>query len=67
MEFRILSSKFEVFRFLEFTYILVGWGRFYVGIDIEIEIEIVIENNNNNKLIGGKGTKLRIIITNYSF
>ena len=42
-------SKFQVFRF----YIhLLGWDRFYVGIQIEIVIR------NNNKLISGIGTKL---------
>lgn len=42
-------SKFQVFRF----YIhLLGWDRFYVGIQMEIVIR------NNNKLTSGMGTKL---------
>ena len=42
-------SKFQVFRF----YIhLLGWDRFYVGIQIEIVIR------SDNKLISGIDTKL---------
>ena len=52
LNFRILRSKFQVFRF----YIhFVGWDRFYVGIEIVIRI------------ISGKGTKLSIINYEYSF